>query len=141
VNAVPIQRIQNGGLQRRLARVLERTTAIERPAEAVDDASKQSGANRDRGCLTRGDDPIPGADASRFGKRYREQPAIAKTDDLDRHRTIAGGADAAEFADAGGRARRFHEQTDHPLHFARDRHRLDRLETPDIRLQRDVARN
>ena len=64
----------------------ERSEAVERTAETVDDAAEQSIADC-RGCDGAArDEPIAGADAGGLAERNRQQGAVAEADDFHRQR-------------------------------------------------------
>ena len=73
-------------LQRVVGDRLERAEAVERAAEAVDDASEQAVADGHGRRAAAGDDHVARADAGGRPERHGQQEAVAEPDDLQRQR-------------------------------------------------------
>ena len=92
--------------------------AIDRPAEAVEDAVQQIGSDGYLSVVLAGDHAVAQLDAVDLFERHGEHVAVAEADHLHTHAAAAGGNHFAEIAHRGSRSVGGHEHADEFHDFA-----------------------
>ena len=120
----------------------ERAKTIERVAQPVDHATKQTVPHRKRGGGGTRDDAVTRTDPGGAAEGHRQQTPVLEPDHLESEVTAtAADGDLAQVADAGPWALRLDEQAYRPDDTAGDRQQIGLVQPLEVPLQRKLLRH